>query len=167
MYFVTEYSPGDFMMRIVYGSSRLRCSAYALAALILAAPAYGAAEDSVTGRWFAEGFERTEHLQVFFELQPAGTYIKDIRVIDSNCGVAAEAKETGKWTFQRGSLATVSEAVDGMPVTGSPADTHDLFRVERVDEEHINLYDTETKLTWGLMMVAPNYAFPVARGCGL
>ena len=151
-------------MRLACGFSR---PAYALATLILAAlPAY-AADESVTGRWFSEGFEHNEHLQVFFELQTAGTYVKEIRVIDSNCGIDGQAKETGKWSFQRGNLATVSEAVDGKPVTGSPADTHDLFRVERVDDEHINLYDTETKLTWGLMRVTPDYAFPVARGCGL
>ena len=139
----------------------------ATALMLVAAPAFGAANDSVTGRWLAEGFERGEHLQVFFDLQAGGTYEKHIRIIDSNCGIDGEAKETGKWSFQRGNLATVSEAVDGKPVTGSPADTHDLFRVERVDEEHINLYDTETKLTWGLMLVTPDYGFPVARGCGL
>ena len=142
--------------------------AYVATALMFAmAPAYGAASDSATGRWLAEGYEGGEHLQVFFDIRPGGTYEKDIRVIDTNCGIDGEAKETGKWTFARGNLATVSEAIDGKPVTGSPADTHDLFRVERVDEEHINLYDTETKQTWGLMLVTPDYAFPVARGCGV
>jgi len=149
-----------------YGS--LIGQAFIGAALILAIlPAHGAAGDSVTGRWLAEGYERGEHLQVFFDLRPDGTYEKDIRVIDTNCGIEAEAKETGKWTFPGGNLATVSEAVDGKPVTGSVADTHDLFRVDRVDEEHINLFDTETKLNWGLMLVAKDYAFPVARGCGV
>jgi hypothetical protein len=133
----------------------------------MVAPAYGAADESVTGRWFSEGFERGEHIQVFLDLKSGGTFEKDVRIIDSNCDVAGEAKETGKWTLARGSLATVSEAVDGKPVTGSPADTHDLFRVEHVDEEHINLFDTETRLTWGLMLVTPDYAFPVARGCGV
>jgi hypothetical protein len=154
-------------MSLFSGFARLRRQTPVLAALMLAVAPARAAEDSVAGRWFAEGFERGEHLQVFFRLQPDGTYDKDIRVIDSNCGVDGQAKENGKWSFQRGSLATVSEMVNGKPVTGSPADTHDLFRVERVDEEHINLYDTETRLTWGLMLVGPDYAFPVARGCGL
>ena len=136
-------------------------------AMLVALPAFGAADASLNGRWFAEGYERNEHLQVFLELRPGGTYEKDIRVVDTNCGIAAEAKETGKWTFERGNLATVSEAVDGKPVTGSVADTHDLFRVDRVDDEHINLFDTETKLTWGLLLVSKDYAFPVARGCGV
>jgi hypothetical protein len=145
-----------------------RRHAYVATALMLAMPpAYAASDNGVTGRWFAEGFERSEHLQVFFDIQTGGTYEKQIRVIDSNCAVDGQAKEAGKWIFQRGNLATVSEVVDGKPVTGSPADTHDLFRVERVDDEHINLYDTETKLTWGLMLVTPDYGFPVARGCGL
>src|SRR5262249_14277742 len=112
-------------MGLIFGFSRLRRQTLVLATLMLAvAPAY-AAEDSVAGRWLAEGFERGEHLQVFFRILPDGTYDKDIRVVDSNCGIEGEAKETGKWSFQRGSLATVSEAVDGKPVTGSPADTHD------------------------------------------
>src|SRR6185369_17948188 len=117
------------------------------------------------GRWFSEGFERGEHIQVFLDLKSGGTYEKQVRIIDSNCGIAADAKETGEWTVQRGNLATVSEAVDGKPITGSTADTHDLYRVEHVDEEHMNLFDTETRLTWGLMLVTPDYAFPVARGC--
>src|SRR3954465_11166730 len=112
--------------------------------LVLAVlPAFGAAEEPVVGRWLAEGFERGDHLQVFFDLRTDGTYEKAIRVIDSNWGIEGEAKETGKWTFQRGNLAIVSEAVDGKPVTGSVTDTHDLFRVDRVDDEHINLFDTE------------------------
>jgi len=139
-----------------------------LAVLMLgAAPAYGAADSPLTGRWFAEGVEGGAHLQVFLTLETPGTYLKEIRVIDSNCGVAGDAKETGSWTFQRGNLATISETVDGKPVTGSTADTHDLFRVDRVDDEHINLFDTETKLNWGLMKVTPVYPFPVARGCGV
>jgi len=154
-------------MGLFFAFPTLRRQAHILATLMLAvAPAY-AQGDSVAGRWFAEGSEHGEHLQVFFRILPDGTYDKDIRVIDSNCGIAGEAKETGKWSFQRGSLATVSETVDGKPVTASPADTHDLYRVERVDDEHINLYDTETRLTWGLMMVMPDTVFPVARGCGL
>ena len=151
---------GSYRSLIVQG-----CIAAALLLAIL--PAYSATDDAVVGRWLAEGYERGDHLQVFLDLQPGGTYEKDIRVIDSNCGIEGEAKETGKWSFQRGNLATVSEAVDGKPVTGSVADTHDLYRVDRVDEEHINLFDTETKLTWGLMLVAKDYAFPVARGCGV
>ena len=151
---------GSYLNRIGQG-----CIAAALLLAVL--PAYSATDDAVVGRWLAEGYERNEHLQVFLDLQAGGTYEKDIRIIDSNCGIEGEAKETGKWTFQRGNLATVSEAVDGKPVTGSVADTHDLFRVDRVDEEHINLFDTETRLTWGLMLVAKDYAFPVARGCGV
>jgi hypothetical protein len=135
--------------------------------MFVAASAFGAADESPNGRWFSDGFERGEHIQVFLDLKPGGTYEKDVRVVDSNCGIEAEAKETGQWSFQGRNLATVSEAVNGKPVTGSTADTHDLFRVERVDEGHINLFDTETRITWGLMLVTADYAFPVARGCGL
>src|SRR5262249_29426847 len=156
---------GDFAMDLFFGFRR---QALVLAALMLAAvPAYGAADEPMTGRWFSEGFEHGEHLQVIFDLQAGGTYGKDIRVIDDNCGVAVQAKETGKWERQRANLATVTETIDGKPVTASPADTHNLFRVERVDDEHINLFDTDTRLTWGLMLVTPDYMFPVARGCGL
>jgi hypothetical protein len=138
------------------------------AALMLAvAPAYSAADEPVTGRWYSEGFERGEHLQVFLDLKDGGDYVKDVRVLDSNCDIAGEAKETGKWLLQGANLTTVSEAVDGKPVTAAPADRHDLYRVEHVDEGHINLFDTETRITWGLMLVTPDYAFPVARGCGV
>jgi hypothetical protein len=138
------------------------------AALMLAAvPAFGAADNSMTGRWYSEGFERGEHLQVFLELKDGGDYVKDVRVLDSNCDIAGEGKETGKWLLQGANLTTVSEEVDGKPVTAAPADRHELYRVDRVDEEHINLFDTETRITWGLMLVTPDYAFPVARGCGV
>jgi hypothetical protein len=143
------------------------CAAVIAAGVLAAVPAFGAADDSLTGRWYSEGFERGEHLQVFLELKDGGDYVKDVRVLDSNCDIAADAKETGKWVFQRNNLTTVSEAVDGKPVTAAPADRHDLYRVDRVDEEHINLFDTETRLTWGLMLVPADYAFPVARGCGV
>src|SRR4051812_12597408 len=124
-----------FPMRISCGFSRLCRPAFVLATVLcVTAPAYGAPDASLNGRWLAEGYERGDHLQVFFDLQPAGTYLKEIRVIDGNCGVVAQAKETGKWSFQRDNLATISEAVDGKLVTGSVADTHDLFRVERIDE---------------------------------
>src|SRR5579871_2522090 len=137
-----------------------------VAAWVLAAvPAFGAADDSLTGRWYSEGFEHGEHLQVFLNLQAGGEYLKDVRVLDSNCDIAGEGKETGKWVLQGANLTTVSEEVDGKPVNASPADRHELYRVDRVDEEHINLFDTETRITWGLMLVSADYAFPVARGC--
>ena len=139
----------------------------AAAFMLAVAPAYSAADESVAGRWYSEGFERGEHLQVFLELKADGNYLKDVRVLDSNCDVAGEGKETGKWLLQGANLTTVSEAVDGKPVTASPADRHELYRVEHVDEEHLNLFDTETKLTWGLMLVTPAFGFPVARGCGV
>ncbi len=147
-------------------SRRHRAALIAIGAVLAIAPAYGATGNGVTGRWFTDGFERGDHLEVFFDIRANGTYEKDIRIIE-NCDIAAHAKEGGKWTFQRGSLATVSETLDGKPVTGSPTDTHDLFTVTRVDEEHINLFDTETKINWGLMLVAPDFPFPAARGCGV
>src|ERR1051326_2853789 len=167
MYFVREYSWG-FVMDMICGVLKLRRKAQMLAALMLAAaPAYGASDASVDGRWYSEGFERGEHLQVFLELKDGGDYLKDVRVLDSNCDIAGEGKETGKWLLQGANLTTVSEAVDGKPVTASPADRHELYRIERVDEEHINLFDTETRLTWGLMLVSAAKSFPAARGCGV
>lgn len=155
-------------MNMICGVLKLRRKAQMLAALMLAAaPAYAASDASLEGRWYSEGFEHGEHLQVFLDLQPGGEYLKDVRVLDSNCDIAGEGKETGDWVFQRNNLTTVSATVDGQPVTASPADRHELYRVERVDEEHINLFDTETRLTWGLMLVTPDYGFPVARGCGV
>jgi hypothetical protein len=141
-------------------------AALAIAPLLALAPAYGAADNSLTGRWFTDGFEHGAHIQVYRDIKPDGTYQKDIRVID-NCEIAAEGKENGKWTFARGNFATVRESIDGKPETGSPADTHDLFTVTRVDDEHINFFDTDTKLNWGLMLASPSDKFPAARGCGI
>ena len=138
----------------------------AIAALFATASAYGAADSAVTGRWFTEGFEKGAHIQVLLDIQPGGSYEKEIRIIE-NCENAASGKETGKWTFEGRSLATVSETFDGRPATGSQADTHNLFTVTRVDDEHINFFDTETKIDWGLMLVSQSYPFPAPRGCGI
>ena len=139
---------------------------FAVAALIATAPAHGAAGNAVTGRWFTEGFEKGAHIQVLLDIQPGGSYVKDLRIIE-NCEIAASGNETGKWTFDGRRLATVSEAFDGRPAAGSQADTHNLFTVTRVDEEHINFFDTETKIDWGLMLVSQSYPFPAPRGCGI
>jgi hypothetical protein len=131
------------------------------------APAFGAgAENSMVGRWFTEGVERGVHIQVFMENKADGSYVKDVRAIQ-NCQTAGAGKETGKWTFEQDNLATTSEMLDGKPVTGSYADTHDLFTVTRVDDAHINLFDTETKLTWALEKVSDSFGFPPPRGCSI
>ena len=137
-----------------------------LALALAAAPAHGADTYDMAGRWFTEGFEKGTHLQVILDIRPGGSYDKDIRMIE-NCDVAASGKENGSWTFDGKSLATVSETFDGKPAAGSPADTHNRFTVTRVDGEHINLFDTDTKLDWGLMLVPQSYAFPAPRGCGI
>jgi hypothetical protein len=136
-----------------------------LAALALS-PASFAADNAPTGRWVTEGFEKGIHLQVILDLKPGGTYAKDIRIIE-NCEIAGNGKETGTWTFERGNLATVSETFDGKPATGSNADTHNTFRVSRVDGDHINFFDNDTKLNWALMMVSASDSFPAPRGCGI
>src|SRR5882724_2255748 len=105
-----------------------------LALSILATTSASAAtDDGMVGRWFTEGVERGAHLQVFIENKADGSYVKDIRVIQS-CQTAGTAKETGKWTFEQGKFATTSEMLDGKPMTGSYADLHDLFNVTRVDD---------------------------------
>jgi hypothetical protein len=118
------------------------------------------------GRWFTEGDERGVHIQVFMENKADGSYVKDVRAIQK-CDVAGTGKEVGKWTFDQGNFATTSETLDGKPITGSYADTHDLFNVTRVDESHINLFDTETKLTWALQLVSDAFSFPPPRGCSI
>jgi hypothetical protein len=140
-------------------------AALALAASFAGPPGY-AAENGMVGRWFTEGVEKGVHLQVFLENKSNGSYVKDVRAFDG-CDVAGTGQETGKWTFEKGDFATESEMLDGKPVTGSFADTHDLFTVTRVDDTHINLYDTETNITWALSKVAPSYSFPPARGCSV
>jgi hypothetical protein len=134
---------------------------------LLAAPAFGAADNPMIGRWFTEGIERGVHIQVFMENKADGTYVKDVRAIE-NCEVSGSGKETGKWMFDQGSFATASETLDGKPITGgTPADTHDLFTVTKVDDMHINLFDTETKITWALVAVSRASAFPPPRGCSV
>lgn len=125
-----------------------------------------ATDDSMVGRWFTEGVERGVHLQVFIETKPDGSYVKDVRAIQS-CQTAGTAKETGKWTFEQGKFATTSEMLDGKPMTGSYADLHDLFNVTKVDDTHLNMFDTETNLTWGLEKVSDTFGFPPARGCSI
>lgn len=152
---------------MAYDSRKTLAILASLALSALTAPSASAAqENSIIGRWFTEGVERGVHIQVFLDNKPDGSYEKDIRAIEK-CEVAGRGKETGKWTFQNGDFATTSEAVDGKPATGSPADLHDLFNVTRVDESHINLYDTETKLNWALLLVTDSYAFPPPRGCSI
>jgi hypothetical protein len=146
--------------------AKLKTHFLAIVAVLATAPAFGAAENAPTGRWFTEGFEKGVHLQVILDLKPGGSYAKDIRIIE-NCEIAANGKETGTWTFTRGNLATVSETFDGKPATGSTADTHNIFTVSRVDEEHINFLDHDTKLNWALLLVSASDAFPAARGCGI
>ncbi|HEX3487341.1 MAG TPA: hypothetical protein VHT51_19960 [Micropepsaceae bacterium] len=147
--------------------SRLKLSSHGAAIFALAltvAPASAASENAMMGRWFTEGFEKGAHIQVIFDIKPSGTYDKDIRVID-NCDIAATGKETGSWMIDGQNLITVSETFDGMPATGS--NTNNRFTITRVDDEHVNLFDTETKLDWGLMLVSASYVFPAARGCGI
>jgi hypothetical protein len=138
----------------------------AAAASFAAFPTHAADSGNLAGRWFAEGFENNVHLQVFLDTKPDGTYVKDVRAIDK-CETAGTGKETGKWTYEKDELATESETLDGKPVTGSFADTHDLFTVTRVDDKHIKLLDTETNITWDLTLVSASYAFPPPRGCSI
>jgi hypothetical protein len=131
----------------------------------MAAPSF-AADNSTAGRWFAEGDENGVHIQVFLDMKPDGSYVKDVRIIDK-CDTAGAGKETGKWTYEKGDLATESEMLDGKPVTGSFADIHDLYNVTRIDESHINLYDTETKINWALSLATASTMFPPPRGCSV
>jgi hypothetical protein len=144
----------------------MKMAVFAVLAALVTSPVLGASDDGLVGRWYTEGVEKGVHLQVILDIKPGGSYAKDIRVIN-NCEVAANGKETGSWTFERGNLTTISETFDGKPATGSTADTHNLFRVSRVDGEHINFFDTDTKLNWGLMLVSASESFPAARGCGI
>ena len=137
-----------------------------LALSIFAANSALATADDMVGRWFTEGMERGVHLQVFIETKPDGSYVKDVRAIQ-NCQTAGNAKETGKWTFESGKFAPTSEMLDGKPMTGSYADLHDLFNVTKVDDTHLNMFDTETNLTWGLKKVSDTFGFPPARGCSI
>lgn len=146
--------------------AKLKTHILAIIVTLATAPAFGATDDGLIGRWFTEGFEKGVHLQVILDVKPGGSYAKDIRIIE-NCEIAANGKETGTWTFERGNLATVSETFDGKPATGSMADTHNRFTVSRVDKEHINFFDTDTKLNWALMLVSPSDMFPAPRGCGI
>ena len=129
-------------------------------------PAHAASTSLMEGRWFTEGVERGAHIQVFIDNKPDGSYEKDLRVIE-NCEVAGRAKETGKWKFEQDGYATVSEAVNGKPVGPdvSAADKNDFFRVTRVDNEHVNLFDTETNLNWALTLVPATLDFPAPQGC--
>ena len=140
-------------------------TAFATFVALVSSPA-SAQEVSMLGRWFTEGVEKGVHLQVFLENKADGTYVKDVRAI-MNCETAGSGKETGKWTFEHGEYATASELVDGKPVTGSYADTHDLFKVTRVDGMHVSLLDTETDITWALSLVPDSFSFPPARGCSI
>ena len=145
--------------------AQLKIATLAIVAALAAAPASHAVDNAPTGRWFTEGTEKGLHLQVILDLKAGGSYAKDIRIIE-NCDIAANGKETGKWTYAGDNLATVSETFDGKPATGSNADTHNTFRVSRVDGEHINFFDNDTKLNWALMMVSASDPFPAPRGCG-
>ena len=136
----------------------------AICAVVTESAALAAAPNPMVGRWFTEGDERGVHLQVFLDNKADGTYVKDIRAI-AMCQTAGSAKETGKWTYEGTNYATASEMLDGKPVTGSYADTHDLFTVSPVDESHLNLFDTETKLNWALSLASENTGFPPPRGC--
>lgn len=135
-----------------------------IAVLYAAQGALAAENRGMTGRWFTEGDENGAHLQVFLENKADGTYVKDVRAVNG-CEARGAGKETGVWTFEKGDYATEAKALDGMPVTGSFADTHDLFTVTQVDEDHINLYDTETNLNWALARVSQTAPFPAPRGC--
>jgi len=146
--------------------SRQAFAALAFLTAFAALPSYAADDAGVVGRWFTEGEENGVHIQVFFDNNADGTYVKDVRAIDK-CETAGAGKETGKWTYEKGDLATESQMLDGKPVTGSFADTHDLFTVTRVDESHINLYDTETNITWALSLVPASATFPAPRGCSV
>jgi hypothetical protein len=141
-------------------------AAFALLLFFAALPSHAADNNSLVGRWFTEGVENGVYLQVFLDNKADGTYVKDVRAIDK-CEAAGSGKETGKWTYEKGDLATESQMLDGKPVTGSFADTHDLFTVTRVDESHINLYDTETNITWALSLVPASATFPAPRGCSV
>ena len=145
---------------------RILIAAPATAALLAIAPASAAPEGSMVGRWFTEGVERGVHIQVFIDNHADGSYLKDVRAIE-NCEVAGSGKETGKWTFEKGNFATASEMLDGNQLDTSSPDTHDLFTVTHVDDAHLNLYDTKTKLTWALIAVTKEAGFPAPRGCSV
>jgi hypothetical protein len=151
---------------VMANCSNIVFASLALIASFALAPAHGASDSPLLGRWFTEGDERGVHIQVFMENKADGTYVKDVRAIQM-CDVAGTGKEAGKWTYDQGNFATTSETLDGKPITGSYADTHDLFTVTRVDDSHINLFDTETKLTWGLQLVSDSFSFPPPRGCSI
>jgi hypothetical protein len=120
----------------------------------------------MTGRWFTEGDEHGIHIQLFMDDKADGTYAKDIRAIDK-CDVAGKGKETGTWRMMGNDFITDSKTVDGMPVDASQPDTHNVFTMTRIDEAHINLYDTETKITWALSLVEETTGFPAPRGCSV
>lgn len=138
----------------------------AATAAVLLPRCASAAEDGVLGRWFTEGVERGVHVQVFLDAKPDGTYEKLIRAVDG-CDTGRASRETGKYTYEQGQLATESETVDGKPVTGSFSDVHDLFNVTRIDASHITLFDTETMLTWTLSLVSTTATFPPPAGCSI
>ena len=144
--------------------SRMILAPIALIFLCAAQGALAAQDNSLVGRWFAEGDENGAHIQVFLDNKNDGTYVKDVRAVNG-CDTQGAGKETGIWSFEKGDFATESKLVDGNPVTGSFADTHDLFTVTQVDEDHINLYDTETNITWALARVSQTAPFPAPRGC--
>jgi hypothetical protein len=152
---------------VITGGAKILAATLALSALLAAVPARAADDGGVVGRWFTEGVERNIHLQVFLDNKMDGTYEKDVRAVSEECRMGRVSKEIGKWQFEQGSLGTTSETVDGKPVTGSPADIHDVFTVTRVDDTHINLFDIETRITWSLTLASPTAAFPTPRGCSI
>lgn len=147
-------------------TNRFRLSIATVATIVFCAAqsAIAAQSGGMTGRWFAEGEEGGVHIQVFLDNKADGTYVKDVRAVDG-CETMGAGKETGVWSLEKNDFATEAKALDGNPVTGSFADTHDLFLVTRVDEDHVNLYDTETDLTWALNRVSATAPFPAPRGC--
>ena len=64
--------------------SRHIFTALASAAIVLALGPASAQDMSMLGRWFTEGVEKGVHLQVFLENKADGTYVKDVRAIDSS-----------------------------------------------------------------------------------
>jgi hypothetical protein len=141
-------------------------ASFALIFLCAAQGALAADNRPMVGRWFAEGDENGAHIQVFLDNKTDGTYVKDVRAVNG-CEAQGAGRETGVWTFDKGDYATEAKQLDGKPVTGSFADTHDLFTVTLVDEDHINLYDTETNLNWALSRVTAAAPFPAPRGCSI
>jgi hypothetical protein len=123
--------------------------ALAVALLVGAGSAATSDRPPIIGTWYTEGVEHGNHFQFLMSLASDELFTKNVRQI-TGCKAREVAMETGRWTFADNILREDTETVGGQRVDTSNPYYHDQFKVREIDQDHAEMRDVKTGITWPL-----------------